>query len=117
MALPVSDSGEMSQVSSPGAAHRKDMAPASALVPGIDHAARRGRATYEQLSMSAVGLEMGLSVIIGAFGGRWLDGQLGTAPWIMIAGVVVGFAAGLRGAMRAMKRSDKIAAREAGDRP
>lgn len=111
MAPPVTHSGEMSQDSS------RPRAPATGagtgLTPGIDQAARRGRSAVDQLSMSAVGLELGISVVLGLLGGRWLDGRLGAEPWCMIVGVCIGFAAGLRGAMRAMKRADRLAARDA----
>jgi F0F1-type ATP synthase assembly protein I len=49
---------------------------------------------------SAVGLEMGISVVVGLLGGRWLDGKAGTAPWLMLAGLLVGVIAGFRGLMR-----------------
>ncbi len=49
---------------------------------------------------SAVGLEMGISVVVGLLGGRWLDGKAGTAPWLMLAGLLVGVVAGFRGLMR-----------------
>ena len=31
-----------------------------------------------------VGLEVVLSIVFGVLAGRWLDGKLGTEPWIMI---------------------------------
>jgi ATP synthase protein I len=49
---------------------------------------------------SAVGLEMGISVVVGLLGGRWLDGKAGTAPWLMLAGLLLGVVAGFRGLMR-----------------
>jgi hypothetical protein len=33
-------------------------------------------------------------VLIGVFGGRWLDGWLGTEPWLFIAGSILGIAVG-----------------------
>lgn len=42
---------------------------------------------------AAVGLEMGLAVAIGYLGGAWLDGKLGTAPYLGLAGLVLGVGA------------------------
>ena len=43
------------------------------------------------------GLGLQLAGSIGIFGliGWWLDGKLGTSPWILILGVFTGFGAGL----------------------
>lgn len=60
--------------------------------------------------MSAVGLEMGISVVVGLLGGRWLDGKAGTTPWLMLAGLLIGTIAGFRGLMRVAaeaRRHDK----------
>ena len=76
-------------------------------------AASSGRGAVEFLSASSVGLELGISVILGVLFGYWLDRQLGTEPWMMLLFLVLGFVAGLRGVMRAVQRSDRAAAREA----
>jgi ATP synthase protein I len=34
------------------------------------------------------------SILLFLFAGRWLDGRLGTEPWLMIVGVIIGAAAG-----------------------
>ncbi len=43
------------------------------------------------------GLGLAFAATIGVFGlvGYWLDARLGSGPWILIAGVFVGFALGL----------------------
>ena len=41
---------------------------------------------------AGVGLQMGATLGLGAWGGHWLDGRLGTAPWLTI--VMVFAAAG-----------------------
>ncbi len=43
-----------------------------------------------------LGLEMVLSTLIGYWFGEWLDGVLGTAPWLTILFLIVGVAAGLK---------------------
>jgi ATP synthase protein I len=41
-----------------------------------------------------VGLGFAASILLFFFLGRWLDERLGTEPWLLIAGVFVGLAAG-----------------------
>ncbi len=43
---------------------------------------------------STIGIELGLSVCLGFFGGQWLDGYLGTDPWFLWVGLALGLAAG-----------------------
>ncbi|MBC7987381.1 MAG: AtpZ/AtpI family protein [Sphingomonadaceae bacterium] len=47
-----------------------------------------------------IGIELVVGVAIGTGGGWALDRWLGTAPWLMIVGLIVGFAAGLRNVFR-----------------
>ncbi len=47
--------------------------------------------------VGATGLETALAVVVGAYGGRWLDSSFGTSPYLMTAGVAVGALAGFRG--------------------
>lgn len=73
--------------------------------------ANKTRSAFESVSFSAVGLEMGVAVIIGLLLGRWLDGQAGTDPWLMILFICFGFAAGMRAVVVAMKKADRAAER------
>ena len=82
----------------------------SATSRAVDPYARKTRAAYETLSFSAVVLEMCLAVVIGLLFGRWLDGKAGTSPWLMIVFLLIGFAAGLKGVLRAVAKADRIAA-------
>jgi ATP synthase protein I len=75
--------------------------------PALDPAARRSRRMYEGLSASAAGLELGISVAIGALFGGWLDGKLGTAPWLLIVFLIIGAIAGFRGLLRAVARAER----------
>lgn len=101
--------GEMSQDSTESGLHRSVVTSRRR----IDPAARTGKGAYEALSASSVGLELGISVILGLVFGWWLDKQLGTAPWMMLLFLVFGLIAGFRGVIRAVNRSDRKAAREA----
>lgn len=51
-------------------------------------------------STGAVGLEIAIAIGIGYFGGRYLDGRLGTNPWL----TWVGFGAGVGAAIKALVR-------------
>lgn len=44
--------------------------------------------------MMGVGLQFAASILLFLFVGMWLDGKLGTAPWLLIVGVFVGGSAG-----------------------
>jgi len=48
------------------------------------------------LRLSTVGLELGLAVLIGLFVGNYLDGYLGTEPWMLLLFLGFGAAAGFR---------------------
>ena len=105
-------SGEMSQNSERDRVHRTAMASGDADANGsygsaLDPAARRSRRMYEGLSASAAGLELGISVAIGALFGRWLDGRLGTTPWLLIVFLIIGLIAGFRGVLRAVARAER----------
>lgn len=66
---------------------------------------RRTAGWERALRYSTAGLELALSVVVGYFFGRWLDGKLGTDPYLMIAFVVLGTFAGMRGLYRTAKRA------------
>ena len=79
----------------------------------VDEVARKTKGFYTTLSASSVGLGLGISVILGALIGHWLDGEAGTEPWLMILFLCFGFAVGIRGVLRAVKRADRAAEEEA----
>lgn len=54
-----------------------------------------------------VGLELGLSILVGLFGGQWLDKTLGTAPWLTLIGLAFGTAAGIRSLLRALESAKR----------
>jgi len=112
-------SGEMSQDSERSPTHRigvetDGLAPKvpTTLRPAIDPAARASKKMYDGLSASSAGLELGISVGLGAFFGSWLDGKLGTDPWMLLVFLTLGLIAGFRGVLRAVVRAERAAARE-----
>jgi ATP synthase protein I len=53
------------------------------------------------LSMAArIGVELVVTTVVGAFLGYLLDSWLGTRPWLMVVGVLLGAAAGFRSIYR-----------------
>ena len=46
-------------------------------------------------------VELVAALVVGGLLGLGLDRLFGTAPWIMVVGLMFGFAAGVRGAVRA----------------
>jgi ATP synthase protein I len=41
--------------------------------------------------LAGIGLQFGIVLVAFLFAGKWLDDRLGTEPWLMMAGVFVGF--------------------------
>jgi ATP synthase protein I len=48
-----------------------------------------------------VGLTLVISTVLGFWGGRVLDRWLGTAPWLMLVGLLLGIASGFVNLFRA----------------
>lgn len=65
---------------------------------------RGGRPLYGLLS---VGLVLVACIVIGYFLGTYLDGKLGTTPWLTVIGVILGTGAGFVGLFRTVSRSLK----------
>lgn len=68
--------------------------------PAVDPRAR-GQAMGQGLKI-AVDLVVG--VAFGGFVGWWLDRYLGTAPWLMVLLLILGFAAGMMNVIRTARR-------------
>lgn len=63
-------------------------------------------------SYGTIGLELVLCIMVGLFGGRWLDGKLGTEPWLGVVGFCFGLAAGAKAIHRGWKEMQDVTARE-----
>src|SRR5882724_5311242 len=63
-----------------------------------------------------VGLDLVLSILFGFFGGRWLDGKLGTHGWLTVIGfgfgVIAGFLSLYRAAIKMRKETEAEDQRE-----
>ena len=58
------------------------------------------------MGAGTLGIELVVSVLIGAGAGYLLDRWLGTEPWILIAGAIVGAIAGFRQTYLFIVKSD-----------
>lgn len=56
------------------------------------------------IRFSALGLELGLSVIVGLFVGDFLDEVFGTEPWLLLLFLIFGLIAGYRSIFRLLKK-------------
>jgi ATP synthase protein I len=57
---------------------------------------------------SSLGFSVALAIFIGLFLGLFLDRWLGTAPWLMFLGFVLGIAAATRNMLLALKKSKNM---------
>lgn len=71
-------------------------------IPSAREREAEGRKTFASLRLSATGLELGLSVVVGYGLGWYADSLFGSAPWGGIAGIGLGFTAGIRSIFRAL---------------
>ena len=63
--------------------------------------------TRDQLEILSLGTELALTEIIGATVGYWLDVKLGTLPWCLVGGVLLGFVLSLVRVISVAKRTEK----------
>ena len=56
---------------------------------------------------SYVGIFFGVAILIGYFGGRWIEGKWGGAPWVSIGGALVGIACGFREHFRIARQQQR----------
>jgi ATP synthase protein I len=61
----------------------------------------------EWMRYANIGIEMMVSVLIGAFGGYGLDILLHTKPWLMIVGFILGSVAGFRSLFQLLEKENK----------
>jgi len=58
-------------------------------------------------SLGTIPLMLGVGPLTGFFAGRWLDQRLGTAPWLMVTMIALGFAAAVRYVIRLLRQVQK----------
>jgi putative F0F1-ATPase subunit (Ca2+/Mg2+ transporter) len=52
--------------------------------------------------MAGGGVEFAGAILLGVFGGHWLDHRWGTGPWLLLVGTFAGAAAGFYNLYRAI---------------
>lgn len=77
--------------------------------PNVLPASPGGRKFRALAQLASVGIELSVSTIVGMLGGRWLDDKLGSAPWLMLLGLVFGVAAGMRSLIRTARKANREA--------
>jgi ATP synthase protein I len=75
----------------------------------------RGKQIKTFARIGALGIELAASTVIGLLGGQWLDGKLGTEPWLSIAGLVLGVIAGFKSLYQTAKKHAQNTAEKAND--
>ena len=57
--------------------------------------------------LSAVGMTLVLETVIGLAGGYYADRWLGTAPWLLLSGLILGIVAGFVSLFRSVKKAER----------
>lgn len=57
--------------------------------------------------LSTIGLSFVFALVIGFGAGYWLDGLLGTSPWLAFLGFFLGLAAGILNVYRVMQLANR----------
>ena len=65
---------------------------------------KKTRKLYRTARYSSIGIELGISVVIGLIGGWWIDGKLESSPWGMFIGLGLGFVAAIRSISRTLQQ-------------
>ena len=56
-----------------------------------------GRAQLRTLGrVGSIGVELAVFIVLGYFGGQYLDSKLGSGPWLAWIGLFLGLAAGMK---------------------
>ncbi len=66
--------------------------------------------------VGSIGLHLVVSLLIGYFGGRWIDRQLGTTAFALL-GLGLGLAAGFKGLYDLAKKASRSSPDDAADPP
>jgi F0F1-type ATP synthase assembly protein I len=76
--------------------------PAPTPPPSDSKPARSPWQTAAQFSY--IGIFFGVAVMVGAYGGQWIEDRWGGKPWVSLAGMLIGVAAGFRELYRIARR-------------
>ena len=65
---------------------------------------------------AGAGFQFAFALLLFLFAGRWADGKLGTAPWLMLVGMFVGGGAGFYSMYRKLMAANEREERETRER-
>lgn len=57
--------------------------------------------------LGVIPLMIGVGPLVGYIIGDWLDGKLGTAPWLMIVFIALGFGAAIKETIKIIKEANR----------
>jgi F0F1-type ATP synthase assembly protein I len=60
----------------------------------------RGEMVAAAMRLLGMGWYVVTALVLGVWGGSWLDGRLGTSPWLTLGGLALGTSASLWGLYR-----------------
>jgi ATP synthase protein I len=64
---------------------------------------------------AGIGLQFGLTILVFAFAGVWLDGRLGTSPWLTVICVFAGAGGGFYSMYRRVTARQRDGQHKKGD--
>lgn len=86
-------------------------------VPGGGHGGGGRRPAHDGLGgteLAGLGIQFAATILVFLYIGQWLDRRLGTAPWLLIAGVLLGAGASFYSMYRKLMTAQR---RDGGGRP
>jgi F0F1-type ATP synthase assembly protein I len=51
---------------------------------------------------TTIGAELSITVLLGYYGGKYLDAKFASGPWFLLAGVLIGLAVGVVGVYKTL---------------
>ncbi len=59
---------------------------------------------FQALALTTtIGMELAITVVLGYYGGKYLDAKFATGPWFLLIGVLVGLAVGVAGVLKTLQ--------------
>jgi ATP synthase protein I len=58
-------------------------------------------------SVAGLGFQFAVTILVFLYIGKWLDGKLGTAPWLLLLGVFIGAIGGFYTLYRALSANQR----------
>lgn len=82
--------------------------------PPSDNDGSRRSWGRQLMTLGNVGMMFPVSIALGFLGGWWIDGKLGTRPWLSLLGFALGVGAALRNLIRSVRDLERQEQEERG---